>query len=60
MIFGKFWWRVMNFYIGMGELGGMGCGFRVSELGIWCVESAGIGDFLVVWRWFFGKYFLNI
>jgi hypothetical protein len=49
----------MNFYIEIGELGGMGRGFRVSELGIWGVESAGIGDFLVVWRWFFGKYFLN-
>jgi hypothetical protein len=50
----------MNFYIWVGELGGMGRGFRVSELGIWGAESAGIGDFLVAWRWFFGKYLLNI
>lgn len=49
----------MNFYIGMGELGGMRRGFRgVSwEFGVLRVPELGI--FWWLGGGFFGKYFLN-
>jgi hypothetical protein len=57
--FWKFWLEVMNFYIGMGEFGGVGVVLDVGSIGMsrnfYVLRVPGSGDLGLIFR----KYFLN-